>query len=271
MSTVAAAAQRLADAGVPSARHDAEALAAYLLGVQRHALPRGDLGADYDELVARRAAREPLQYIVGTAPFRQLELLVGPGVYVPRPETELVAGWIIDALVGVPAPLVVDLCTGPGTIALGVADEVAGARVHAVELDPNAIAWARKNVAHTGLDVMLHHADAAHALRELDGTVDAVVSNPPYVPVEDQHRLDPEVRDHEPSRALYADDDGLAIVSSVVMTAKRLLRPGGVIAIEHSADQGAAVPAIVQAAGFVDVLDHRDLAGRDRFTTARCP
>lgn len=271
MTTVAAAAQRLADAGVPSARHDAEALAAHLLGVGRHEIPRDDLGAAYDDLVRRRAAREPLQYIVGTAPFRHLELLVGPGVYVPRPETELVAGWVIDALAGVHEPLVVDLCTGPGTIALAIAGEVTGARVHAVEIDPAAASWARKNVEHTGLDVTVHEADATHALSHLDGTVDAVASNPPYVSVGDEHRLDQEVRDHEPSRALFADDDGLAVVSVVAMSAKRLLRPGGVVAIEHSAEQGQTVPALLRAVGFVDVTDHRDLAGRDRFTTARNP
>ena len=271
MTTIAMAAQQLADAGVPSARHDAEALASHLLGVARHQLPRDDLGADYAALVARRAAREPLQYIVGSTAFRHLELLVGPGVYVPRPETELLAGWVIDAVAGIIAPVVVDLCTGPGTIALAVADEVPGAHVHAVELDPIAAEWARKNVANTGLDVAIHQADASDALPQLDGTVDAVVSNPPYVAVGDEDRLDPEVRGHEPARALFADDDGLAVVSSVVMTARRLLKSGGVVAIEHAADQGEVVPAIVHAAGFVDVRDHRDLAGRDRFTTAQCP
>jgi release factor glutamine methyltransferase len=269
VSTVRAAADRLAAAGVPSPRHDAEALAVHLLTTPRHELPSDDLGSDYDALVERRAAREPLQYIVGTAAFRRLDVLVGPGVFVPRPETEVLVDWVISAVRTVDRPVVVDLCTGPGTIALAIAHEVPGARVCAVDIDPVAIQWARSNVEHTGLPVTLHEGDIADAFSELDGVVDAVVANPPYIPAVDADRLDPEVRDHEPARALFADDDGLAIVCTVIATAQRLLRPGGVLAIEHGEDQGEAVPGLVRAARFLDVTDHRDLAGRDRFTTAR--
>ena len=269
MTTIAQATQELADAGVPSARHDAEALAAYFLGVRRQALPMGDLGADYDALVRRRALREPLQYIVGSAGFRHIDVLVGPGVFVPRPETELVAGWVIDVLRGHERPTVVDLCSGPGTIALAIADEIPSARVHAVEVDPVAATWARKNVDHLGSTVVVHEVDVADALSELDGTVDAVVANPPYIPPSDAHLLDREVREFEPVRALFADDDGLAVIRDVVATASRLLRPGGVLAVEHGEGQGSAVFELIRPNGFVDVADHRDLLDRDRFATAR--
>ena len=156
MTTIADAATRLAQAGVPSARHDAEALACHVLGVPSHELPRTDLGPQYDVLVERRAAREPLQYIVGSSAFRRLEVLVGPGAFVPRPETELLAGWVIDALRQRGAPVVVDLCAGPGTIALAVAQELPGAQVHAVESDPAAAAWAQRNIEATGLPVLMH-------------------------------------------------------------------------------------------------------------------
>lgn len=269
MITIADAAQRLADAGVASPRHDAEALAAHLLGVPAYELPRTDLGPGYDGLVARREAREPLQYIVGTAAFRRLELLVGPGAFVPRPETELVAGWLIEHLESLTEPVVVDLCAGPGTIALAVASEVPAARVHAVEADTAAADWARRNIAATGLPVVLCEAEVDAALHDLDGSVDAVVANPPYLVRE--LTLDPEVRDHEPDVALFAEGDGLGVIRRVVETASRLLRPGGLLAVEHADDQGAVVPALLTAVGFVDVEDHRDLAGRDRFATGRRP
>jgi release factor glutamine methyltransferase len=185
LAEVAQAPQRLADAGVPSPRFDAEELAAFVHGVKRgelHTVPDADFDARYWEAVARREAREPLQHITGRAFFRYLELQVGPGVFVPRPETESVAGWAIDAVraMDVVEPLIVDLCTGSGAIALALAQEVPRSRVHAVELDEDALRWARKNVE--GSRVRLHHGNALTALPELNGQVDLVVSNPPYIP-----------------------------------------------------------------------------------------
>jgi release factor glutamine methyltransferase len=213
-----------------------------------------------------------LQHLVGTAAFRHVEVAVGPGVFVPRPETEVVAGWAIDrareAAVDGGGPLVVDLCAGSGAIALAVADEVPTARVHAVELDPGALPWARRNV--DGTAVRLHQGDAATALPELDGTVDVVVANPPYIPPDGVIR-DPEVAEHDPALALWGHgSDGLDVLRAVALSAARLLRPGGWFVVEHADVQGAAVPAVLhEQGGWDQVADHRDLAGRDRFTTAR--
>ena len=158
--------------------------------------------AAYDALLARRAAREPLQHLTGTAYFRHVELLVGPGVFVPRPETELLAGWAIDALADVEQPVVVDLGTGSGAIAKAMADEVPGARVHAVELDDAAHGWAERNLAGTGVD--LRHGDMADAFDDLAGTVDVVICNPPYIPLDAWESVEPEVRDHDPQLALWS-------------------------------------------------------------------
>lgn len=266
----------LAAAGVPSPRHDAEALAAHVLGLRRSQLAQRDglAAADectYHSLVRRRAAREPLQHLTGTAAFRHLEIAVGPGVFVPRPETEVLAGWVIDAVRALRAPVVVDLCAGSGAVALAVAAEVPAARVHAVEVDPAAHAWAARNIERCGLAdrVRLHLADASEALGELDATVDAVASNPPYIPL-GSDPIDPEVRDHDPPLALWSGGDGLAMVRVVAGAAVRLLRPGGVLAVEHADSQGETVPRLLREAGlWTDVRDHQDLAGRPRFTTAR--
>jgi len=265
----------LAAAGVPSARHDAEALAAHVLGLRRAQLIQRDgLGdtheAAYLELVSRRAARVPLQHLTGTAAFRHLELAVGPGVFVPRPETEVLAGWVIDAVRPLRAPVVVDLCTGSGAVALAIAAEVPAAQVHAVEVDPAAHAWAVRNVERCGLAarVRLHLADAGGALADLEGRVDAVASNPPYIPL-GCDPIDPEARDHDPAVALWSGQDGLAMVRVVAGAAARLLRPGGVLAVEHADSQGESVPRLLRGAGhWTDVQDHQDLAGRPRFTTA---
>lgn len=272
---VAAAARRLDDAGVPSARHDAEALAAHLLGVPRTALllAEGPLdAASYATLVARRAAREPLQHLVGTAPFRHLELLVGPGVFVPRPETEAVVDAALAAIAEITEPLVVDLCAGSGAIALSIKHERADAQVHAVELSDDAMLWLLRNVFGLELVVRGVQGDVRDPalLAELDGTVDLVVSNPPYIP-EGAVPLDPEVRDHDPALALFGGPDGLDVVRAVAVTARRLLRPGGVLVIEHSDRDGAVAPEVLRGHGFVDVSDHRDLAGRDRYVVGSKP
>jgi release factor glutamine methyltransferase len=256
---------------VESGRHDAEALAAHLLGVERRDLvlmAESVVDADaYAALVERRASREPLQHITGHAYFRHLDLLVGPGVFVPRPETEMLVEWCLKALADVASPVVVDLCTGSGAIALSIASELPGSQVHAVELDEGALAWAERNAA--GSEVVLHHGDAAVALPELDGTVDLVVSNPPYIPLTEWEYVAPEARDHDPEPALWAGEDGLAMIRNVERTARRLLRPGGYVAVEHSDRQGTAACDVFSSTGWwTMVADHQDLAGRDRFVTA---
>ncbi|MES4904923.1 MULTISPECIES: peptide chain release factor N(5)-glutamine methyltransferase [unclassified Streptomyces] len=273
LAEVAQATQRLADAGVPSPRFDAEELAAFVHGVKRgelHGVADADFDARYWEAVARREAREPLQHITGRAFFRYLELQVGPGVFVPRPETESVVGWAIDAVraMDVVEPLIVDLCTGSGAIALALAQEVPRSRVHAVELDEGALTWARKNVE--GSRVVLHHGDALTALPELDGQVDLVISNPPYIPLTEWEYVAPEARDHDPQVALFSGEDGLDVIRGLERTAHRLLRPGGVVVIEHADTQGGQVPWIfTEERGWADAADHPDLNKRPRFATAR--
>jgi release factor glutamine methyltransferase len=266
----------LASAGVPSPRHDAEELAAFVIGCPRPRLHMvGDLSAGqrtvFSELVSRRASRVPLQHLTGSAPFRYLEIAVGPGVFVPRPETEVVAGWCVDALLGCgnTAPIVVDLCTGSGAIALSIAHEVKGAVVHAVEREADAAEWARRNA--TATRVAVHQADAAFALPELDGAVDLVVANPPYLPEHHRDLVDPEVRDHDPAEALWGGPDGLDGPRMVEAAARRLLKPGGLVAVEHADHQGPQVAELFgSAAGaWEQIVVRQDLAGRDRFMTAR--
>ena len=269
-TAVEAAIDRLAVAGVPSPRFDAEELAAHALGVERRALwsatsLAGSAGT-FAAYVDRRAAREPLQHITGRAYFRHLELAVGPGVFVPRPETEVVAGAAIDAARAVADPVVVDLGTGSGAIALAVATELPGSRVHAVEADPDAFAWAARNCSGSGID--LRQGDMADAFPDLDGTVDVVVSNPPYIPLGALIR-DPEVANHDPSLALWSGVDGLDAMRVVEVVAARLLRPGGTLVAEHADLQGSSAPEVFRDTGrWADVHDHHDLARRDRYVIA---
>ncbi|WP_341945621.1 peptide chain release factor N(5)-glutamine methyltransferase [Microbacterium sp. LWH11-1.2] len=277
---VRAAAQRLADAGVPDPLVDAELLAGHVLGQRRGevqaAIVRGDRASDdasaaLDELVTRRSAREPLQHITGTAPFRHLELAVGPGVFVPRPETETVVQYAIDALLSAPepAPIGVDLGTGSGAIALAMATEVPHARVFAAELSPDAHAWASRNSA--GVEnLTLVLSDLGEAFPELDGTASVVISNPPYVPDAAIPR-DPEVRLFDPAMALYGGEDGLDIVRVLSTRALRLLRPGGLLVIEHGELQGGSIRDLLTADGWRAAATHRDLTLRDRTTTALRP
>lgn len=276
---LADATRRLADAGVESPRVDAELLLASVLGVSRARLLTlvtvpDDVLTRFGTLLDQRADRVPLQHLTGRAPFRFLELAVGPGVFVPRPETEQLTGWALERLAGMDAPVVVDLGSGSGAIALSIANEHRGARVTAVERDPGAIEWTRHNAAarvdagDTPVDVSRGDMTDPHLLAELDGTVDVVVSNPPYVP--DGATVPREVADHDPPLALWGGPDGLDVVRGMLTVAARLLRPGGWLGIEHADVQGDALPALVRAQGaFTDVEDHPDLAGRPRFTTAR--
>jgi release factor glutamine methyltransferase len=264
---------RLHDAGVASPEYDAAELLAHVLGTTRSRLPLVDVvpadrAAAYDALVSRRASREPLQHLIGMTYFRHVELEVGPGVFVPRPETELLAGWAIEQALLVESPVVVDLCTGSGAVAKAIADEVPGARVHAVELDEPAHAWAERNLAGTGVD--LRRGDMADAFGDLAGTVDVVVCNPPYIPLDAWESVAAEARDHDPHLALFSGDDGLDAMRVLERRAALLLRPGGVVGAEHADLQGESAPAVFTAAGrWTEVRDHEDLAGRARFLTAR--
>jgi release factor glutamine methyltransferase len=282
-STVAAlrlrAIEVLAQAGILDPEVDAELLIGHVLAVSRGrvqamavteaVVSAADVAA-IAELVERRASREPLQHITGRAAFRSLELAVGPGVFVPRPETEQVAQFAIDALraVATPEPLGVDLGTGSGAIALAMATEVPHARIVAVENSPEAFIWTRQNFDETGApNARLVFSDLADALPELDGLVDVVISNPPYIPAEAIPR-DPEVRLFDPAHALYGGADGLDVVRAVSRTAQRLLHPGGALVIEHGELQGAEIRSLLTADGWRGASTHRDLTTRDRATTA---
>nr|WP_203616269.1 peptide chain release factor N(5)-glutamine methyltransferase [Streptomyces sp. SID13726] len=273
LAEVAQATQRLADAGVPSPRNDAEELAAFVHGVKRgelHSVKDADFDARYWEVIARREQREPLQHITGLAYFRYLELQVGPGVFVPRPETESVVGWAIDAVraMDVVEPRIVDLCTGSGAIALALAQEVPRSRVHAVELSEEALRWTRKNVEGSRVD--LRQGNALDAFPDLDGHVDLVISNPPYIPLTEWEYVAIEARDYDPELALFSGEDGLDLIRGLERTAHRLLRPGGVVVIEHADTQGGQVPWIfTEERGWADAADHPDLNNRPRFATAR--
>ncbi|MGH3362772.1 MAG: peptide chain release factor N(5)-glutamine methyltransferase [Nocardioides sp.] len=274
---IADAAIRLASHGVPSPEHDAAELLAHVLGTTRPGLVLHDRisaadAATFTALVARRSAREPLQHLTGVAHFRHVELAVGPGVFVPRPETELLAGWAIDEARIIEhrnrTCRVVDLGTGSGAIAKAVKDEVPSSDVHAVELDEQAHAWAARNLAGTGVDLRL--GDLAGAFDDLLGTVDVVVCNPPYIPLEEWESVAPEARDHDPAAALWSGADGLDAIRALERRAAVLLRAGGVLGAEHADVQGVAAPSVFSTSGrWVEVRDHRDLADRPRFLTAR--
>jgi len=278
---VTGAARVLGEAGVPSPEHDARALAAFALGVPRllpglEPEPPADFPARFAELVERRRSREPLQRIVGLTSFRFLEVEVADEVFVPRPETELVAEQAIVEAVRLRAagvsPLVVDLCCGSGVIAVSVASEAPGSRVLAVDAAPQAVAATRATARRAGVEVDARTGDVRDPmlLSELDGRCDVVVANPPYIPP-DAEPHDPEVRDHDPDLALYGGGtDGLEVPRAVVVAAVRLLRAGGLFVMEHAEVQAAAVRAELERTGvFDDVATHPDLTGRDRMVVAR--
>lgn len=270
----------LASAGVPDPEVDADLLLGHVLGlsrggVQARLIVGGELGATdaaaLAELVARRARREPLQHLTGRAAFRSLDLAVGPGVFVPRPETELLAQLAIDALraAAEPEPIALDLGSGSGAIALSMATEVPHARVWAVENSPAAFPWTRRNVDEVGApNLELVFGDLAVALPGLDGRAAVVASNPPYIPAAAIPR-DPEVRLYDPEHALYGGADGLDVVRVLSRRALELLHPGGTLMIEHGEAQAAEIAALLSGDGWHAIAHHRDLTGRDRVTTAR--
>jgi release factor glutamine methyltransferase len=272
-AAVTAAARDLARAGVASPRVDAELLAAHVLGLPRPRLLTAapftpGQRASFDELVRARARRIPLQHLTGSAPFYGLDLAVGPGVFIPRFETELLVEWAL-ATAG-DARRVVDLCAGSGAIAIAVAAHLPRAEVACVEASPAALTWLRRNVSALAPRVRIAEGDVTDAsiLSDLTGTVDLVLCNPPYVP--ESAPVDIEVAVHDPHDAVFAGDDGLALMPGLAATAARLLRPGGRLGIEHDDTQGESLPTLLRAGGrFEAVEDHLDLAGRPRFATAR--
>lgn len=279
---VNAAARTLASAGVPSPQIDAEYLAAHVLEVERSRLALIPMVTpeqleQFHTLVARRADRVPLQHLTGTASLGEVDLDVGPGVFVPRPETELLFAWALARLEAAGhdrPPMVVDLCTGSGALALAIAHARPDARVHAVELDPTARRWAQRNAdrqqaqGDTPVTVSAGDVTSADVLAELNGRVDLVVANPPYIPT--GAVLDPEVAEHDPHLALFGGVDGLSVIAPMISTVARLLRPGGFVAVEHDDSHGSEVAALFAAhGGFDQITEHPDLAGRPRFVAAR--
>lgn len=270
-------------AGIEDPQTDAELIVGAVIGESRgrvqslailgKSLSEAD-SARVQTLAGDRAQRVPLQHLTGRAPFRQMELEVGPGVFVPRPETETVVQFAIDELLAdaSPEPLALDLCTGSGAVALAMATEVDRVRVWAIEKDPHAHAWAKRNVDRLGDDrVTLLEGDIAdppEGIRQLKGSLTVVATNPPYVPSGAIPNA-PEVRDHDPELALYSGEDGLDLIRVISRTYREYLRPGGLIVIEHAEHQGEAVRSILTRDGWNAPATHRDLTFRDRATTAR--
>lgn len=271
---VTAATETLARAGIAAARVDAELLAAHVLGVDRGRLrfaePAAGFAAAYRRLVAARAQRIPLQHLVGTAPFGPLTLAVGPGVFVPRPETESLLEWamaVLDEIAAQPNPIVVDACTGSGALAVALARHRPDATVIAIDDSPAALDYARRNAAGTGVELVEADVTAADLRTDLNDRVDLLVSNPPYIP--EGARLEPEVAEHDPHHALFGGADGMAVIGPLAALAGRWLKPGGRFAVEHDDTTSAATVDLIRDTGLFDEVRPRaDLAGRPRFVTA---
>lgn len=265
---------RLTRSGSPSPGPEARIIVAHVLGVE---VPRliavDDVTAEQqrciDELAERRMAGEPLQHLTGVAYFRHEELLVGPGVFIPRPETEVMVGWALQRLAERDTRRVVELCAGSGAISAALATELGGLELYAVELDPEAFAFLERNLEGRGVDLV--RGDMATALPELDGTVDLVIVNPPYVPERLRPFLPSDVVEHDPVLALFSGEDGLEAIKVVATVAMRLLAPGGILATEHDDSHQPGVVEILRAAGLDRVEPHADLTGRPRFVTAVRP
>jgi release factor glutamine methyltransferase len=271
-SAIDSATTLLADAGIDSARYDAEELAAYFAGTERGRLsllgPPDDLFFDhYNAAVAARSRRVPLQHLTGTAAFGPLTLSVGPGVFIPRPETEAILEWAVAQTLPV-KPVVVDVCTGSGALALALARHWPDARVIGLDDSDAALDYARRNAAGTRVEFVCADVTDSGQLTELDGQVDLVVSNPPYVP--DGAELEPEVVDHDPPHAVFGGPDGMAVIPAVARLAGRLLRPGGLFAVEHDDTTSSMTAETISSTElFDDIVSRTDLTGRPRFVTAR--
>lgn len=266
--------QRLAAAGTPSPQAEARTLVAHVLDVEPNRLlvapDLDDLTRErLEELVAQRCAGRPVQHLTGEAWFRTVRLAVGPGVFVPRPETEVMTGWALERLAELPTDaVVVELCAGSGAISLAIATERPGCRQYAVELSDDALVWAERNLSHT--DVTLVAGDMADALPELDGTVDLIICNPPYIPLTAWEQVAEDVREHDPHLALFSGDDGLDAMRVLAKRGLELLKPGGWLCAEHAEVQARSAPEVfVVHGGWGSVRDHVDLNDRPRFVTAR--
>lgn len=273
-----AAALTLTAAGVNSPRTDALDLAAFAAGVDRSRLLLLDVrggAADsdfvdrYHGLVAARANRVPLQHLTGSAAFGPVTLTVGPGVFIPRPETEALLEWAVQQALPTSSqpPVIVDLCTGSGALAVALHHHHPQARIIAVDIAEEALTYTRRNAAGTGIEVRQADVTAPQALSDLTGQVDLIVANPPYIPAGAD--LEPEVARHDPPNALFGGPDGMTVITAIVDRAAELLRPGGHCAIEHDDTTSAHTVAAFTASGrFGDVTARADLAGRPRFVTA---
>ncbi|WP_255507342.1 peptide chain release factor N(5)-glutamine methyltransferase [Mycolicibacterium sp. 018/SC-01/001] len=264
------AADQLAAAGVASPRVDAELLAAHAAGTDRGLVGFAAADAEFvrrfADLVGRRAQRVPLQHLIGTAAFGPVSVHVGPGVFVPRPETEALLEWALAQALPT-APVIVDLCTGSGALAVALAHGHPSARMVAVDDSAEALRYARRNAASTSVEVLAADVTVPGVLAELDGTVDLLVANPPYIPAGAQ--LEPEVAQYDPAHALFGGPDGMAVIDRIAVLAARLLRPGGRCAVEHDDTTSArTVDAFHRAGGFTSVTARHDLTGRPRFVTA---
>jgi release factor glutamine methyltransferase len=266
-----AAAVALAEAGVGSPRTDAELLAAHAAGTDRGHLALADTGSDfydrYDGLVAQRAQRVPLQHLTGTAAFGPVTVQVGPGVFIPRPETESMLEWALAQPLS-QSSVIVDLCTGSGALALALSNHWPDARVIAVDDSEDALDYARRNTAGTPVELIRADVTTQGLLSELHGGVDLIVANPPYIP--DGAELEPEVAEHDPAHALFGGPDGMTVINAIVELAAEWLRDGGRCAIEHDdTTSELTVEAFTCTGRFDDVTARHDLTGRPRFVTAR--
>jgi release factor glutamine methyltransferase len=268
-------AKLLADAGIDSAEVDAQLLAAHVLGISRGEIqaklfldPEIPESAEILELFQKRSERIPLQHLTGVAHFRNLTLAVGPGVFIPRPETEGVVGLALEALPQ--GGIAVDLCTGSGAIAISIATEAPESRVYAWELNPDSEKYLRQNLRGNVELVMGDISDEHQLFDELAGLVDVVVSNPPYIPTWAVPK-DLEVQLHDPALALYGGQDGLDIIRVVSRRAMELLKPGGYLVVEHADTQGQLVADLFQTDGWNNIAIHQDMTGRDRSVSAIKP
>ena len=271
---------QLSQAGVLSPDIDSELLAAHILGISRSELSvaialNSDFPEDkivaFSDAVSRREKREPLQHITGLAPFRQLELFVGKGVFTPRPETEQVVSFAIEKIASLEQPIIVDLCAGSGAIALSFVTERADSTVFAVEKSEEAFEYLKQNSKRYGLELaQLSHVDLQDCLPEMAAVADLVISNPPYIPSE-AIPVDLEVQLHEPALALYGGADGLDVIRGILAKAKQLLRTGGLLVLEHADTQALSIRELLLAEGWIDVESKKDLAGKDRMISATKP